>query len=542
MGAFEDFVNLELPRRPALLTVPIISFDDDPNNPAAPPIIQLAPLGTYYQQENPAVALWRKEPDGTWIEVGAGGSGGAGVRGLVYRENHPDNGPFVFNSFIDFYNALDDLGPDAQKIAVYDDTLVTGVGMGIPPHPDSIPYNFKSTEWHGLTRPGGFSKSEIRLLDGVEIINPPGTFKSIRVVSMSPTNAPLKCVGQESFFVRDGSDLSSNGAAGLFDLSALPGFDYILIECANTGTLSGSNIHTTPIADLLNDKIVLVRVAHGAVNNDCFQGAGGILAYEFWQGGVYSDSNPLFLGTFLENFVFVPPSFQYTPTPITANSTLDVRTGMQPISAAGGPITITLPPYSSVFKNPGYLQCLKETSGANEVILQAPAGGSINGVSGGSYTLPPLGGCMLGGDGLGNYLIFADFGGGSIVGDPVLPPPSPVMIEVGTPRTHESTTPLSCGYFEINPTSLGYTPSAIELSVFFAVLDETHTGTVELYDVTNNVITNTFTLTGAGSTVMQKQTAALTVPTAETLYQVRCYVANSGESVEFGGAQVRILG
>lgn len=63
---FENFINLELPRRPALLTVAITGFDGDPNV-GAPAIITGAPVGTYYQQETPAT-LWRKDPDLTWGE------------------------------------------------------------------------------------------------------------------------------------------------------------------------------------------------------------------------------------------------------------------------------------------------------------------------------------------------------------------------------------------------------------------------------------------------------------------------------------------
>ena len=37
MGAFEDFVVLELPRRAAFLTVAITGYDGDPNEVVAPP-------------------------------------------------------------------------------------------------------------------------------------------------------------------------------------------------------------------------------------------------------------------------------------------------------------------------------------------------------------------------------------------------------------------------------------------------------------------------------------------------------------------------
>lgn len=75
---FEEFVNRELPRRSALLTVAITGYDGDPNDPGAPAIIQSSPLGTFYQQESPAT-FWRKNPAGSWDQVAAGGGGGAGV-------------------------------------------------------------------------------------------------------------------------------------------------------------------------------------------------------------------------------------------------------------------------------------------------------------------------------------------------------------------------------------------------------------------------------------------------------------------------------
>ena len=73
MTAFEDFVNLEVPRRPALLTVAITSYDGDPNGGGAPAILIGAPVGTFYQQETPET-LWRKGVGGTWANASAGGA------------------------------------------------------------------------------------------------------------------------------------------------------------------------------------------------------------------------------------------------------------------------------------------------------------------------------------------------------------------------------------------------------------------------------------------------------------------------------------
>lgn len=72
MTAFENFVNLELPRRSAHLTVGIAGYDGDPNDVAAPAILKNSPQGTWYQRETPAIVWYRKQIGGaigstSWI-------------------------------------------------------------------------------------------------------------------------------------------------------------------------------------------------------------------------------------------------------------------------------------------------------------------------------------------------------------------------------------------------------------------------------------------------------------------------------------------
>ena len=69
MTAFEDFVNLELPRRSAFLTVAITGFDGDPNDAGAPAILKGAPTGSWYLRETPLRSFFRKEDSGStdWI-------------------------------------------------------------------------------------------------------------------------------------------------------------------------------------------------------------------------------------------------------------------------------------------------------------------------------------------------------------------------------------------------------------------------------------------------------------------------------------------
>lgn len=73
MSLFEDFVNLELPRRPVMLTRNITSYDGDPNGVGAPQILQVAPQGSFFLQDTGKV-LWKKNlsDPGTWENVTTG--------------------------------------------------------------------------------------------------------------------------------------------------------------------------------------------------------------------------------------------------------------------------------------------------------------------------------------------------------------------------------------------------------------------------------------------------------------------------------------
>lgn len=68
MTAFEDFVNLELPRRSAFLTYEITSYDGDPNDGSAPAILQGAPKGTWFLQQTGSI-YWRKRTSAadSWV-------------------------------------------------------------------------------------------------------------------------------------------------------------------------------------------------------------------------------------------------------------------------------------------------------------------------------------------------------------------------------------------------------------------------------------------------------------------------------------------
>lgn len=76
MSSYETYVNTELPRRSAHLTVEITGYDGDPNDPGAPDALKKAPKGTWYMRETPAVSWYRKEVDGlagatSWVVPGS---------------------------------------------------------------------------------------------------------------------------------------------------------------------------------------------------------------------------------------------------------------------------------------------------------------------------------------------------------------------------------------------------------------------------------------------------------------------------------------
>lgn len=68
--ALETLFTAELVRRPAYITATVAAYDGDPNDVAAPALLDDAPAGTEYQEETPD-RLWKKDAGGTWVLVGA---------------------------------------------------------------------------------------------------------------------------------------------------------------------------------------------------------------------------------------------------------------------------------------------------------------------------------------------------------------------------------------------------------------------------------------------------------------------------------------
>lgn len=126
----QAYVNFELPRRTVLLTVAITGYDGDPTLPAAPDIIDNAPLGTFYLQETPDT-LWRKDGSLTWVLVDTGGGGGGTSRLTATLE--------------DFTITLDSVGgsdPSSEvTLTTQAEATAQGAFQTVPAVMDALPNN-----------------------------------------------------------------------------------------------------------------------------------------------------------------------------------------------------------------------------------------------------------------------------------------------------------------------------------------------------------------------------------------------------------------
>jgi hypothetical protein len=77
MGAFETYIQTELPQRPVLLTPSNTSYDGDPNDGGAPVKIRGAPVGTLYLRVSTTQLYQKIAGPGTYVLVG-----GTSVTGL----------------------------------------------------------------------------------------------------------------------------------------------------------------------------------------------------------------------------------------------------------------------------------------------------------------------------------------------------------------------------------------------------------------------------------------------------------------------------
>jgi len=77
MSAFEDFVQTELPRRSPHLTQTITGYDGDPNDVAAPAILQNSPLGTWFREQT--AGIWWRKTETVWVDTSGGGLAGPGT-------------------------------------------------------------------------------------------------------------------------------------------------------------------------------------------------------------------------------------------------------------------------------------------------------------------------------------------------------------------------------------------------------------------------------------------------------------------------------
>jgi len=73
---FEQFINVELPRRPVTLTFALTGWDAPPGDPGAPAILASAPLGTWFREKT--AAKWWRKSETVWEESGSGPGPGGG--------------------------------------------------------------------------------------------------------------------------------------------------------------------------------------------------------------------------------------------------------------------------------------------------------------------------------------------------------------------------------------------------------------------------------------------------------------------------------
>lgn len=75
MSDFENFVNLELPKRPPMLTLANTGYDGDPNGGGAPVVVANSPQGTFFFRTT-GLALYVKNSasPGTWELVAQSGA------------------------------------------------------------------------------------------------------------------------------------------------------------------------------------------------------------------------------------------------------------------------------------------------------------------------------------------------------------------------------------------------------------------------------------------------------------------------------------
>ncbi len=86
MSAFEDFVNLELPKRPVMLTLANTGYDNDPNGGGAPAVVQNSPQGTYFFRTTGSILYVKNtSAPGSWAVVGSGGGGSEQTAALAWN-------------------------------------------------------------------------------------------------------------------------------------------------------------------------------------------------------------------------------------------------------------------------------------------------------------------------------------------------------------------------------------------------------------------------------------------------------------------------
>jgi hypothetical protein len=130
---FVDFVTLELPKRPTMLTTGNTGYNGDPNSGGAPAVISGAPLGTFYLALT-GNALYKKNSASaaTWELVGSGGGGGGTTAPLVWHVETTGNDSTgdgsVGNPFATPGGALAALAALSGKLIRHQVDIILGTG------------------------------------------------------------------------------------------------------------------------------------------------------------------------------------------------------------------------------------------------------------------------------------------------------------------------------------------------------------------------------------------------------------------------------
>jgi len=414
MTAFEDFVNLELPRRRTLLTLGNTGgYDGDPNDVAAPAIIQGAPLGTWFR-ENTA-GIWWTKTETVWEETGAGG---ASVPSLMYQPGNGANGAGVFENWADLYTALLAIraaaGGDVYIEIAIDDNFVT---------PAIIPagtWDMTNVNIVAAVKPPLSGLTFLHLAEGCFLPNcrrMGGTTASLIVRNASTTTIPINITEGFALFQNEGAFLESlSGSPPMIQYNG-PAAGFFLVNTTDFGNWGQNG--STPVIDMpVAGSTLFTNSTNGGFWPRSLSGVLGTVLIE--QGGTelwIVSPQVLFLGTQSRanlaggtgpsKALFGSAAAPLTATPSGANRRN--RQGLYYFDVSGGPVNFLAESLVATARasGEGNSMTLVETSGTAGLTLSVLAGQTLNGVDGGSFPVPPGGSITFTNDDVDGYNVIA---------------------------------------------------------------------------------------------------------------------------------------